>query len=341
MEICELFPKLAKMADKFAVIRSLIGSEGGHGGQQTQIGFNPKRNPFQNVGGPPSMGAVVSRLQGSGPNGAPAWVAFGNDPYGYLGPTHRGFKASRKGGNLVLNRALTAERLKERANLSKAIDKLRSETDKSGALDAYDSYTQRALEMIVSGNVAKALDLNNEDSKVVERYGKRAGESLLRARRLVQSGVRVVTVNNPWGGWDTHSKNFVKLRKQLPMMDIGLSALLWDLQRLGLDKDVTVVCWGEFGRTPKVNKKAGRDHWPRLSHAFLAGGGMKLGQMIGKSDSKAGQAVERPIHYRDVFATIYHNLGIDATSTTIIDPSGRPIPIIREGEAISELSRRA
>lgn len=323
MEICELFPKLAKLADKFAVIRSLIGSEGGHGGNQVQIAFSPRRNPFQNVGGAPSMGAIVSKLQGSGFGGAPAWVAFNNTPYGYLGPTHKGFTPGKSGGNLTLNRALTEERLKDRTNLLGSIDKLRRDVDRSGSMEAFDAYTQRAYEMVVSGKVAEALDVRKEDPRVLDRYGKK-NESLLRARRLVQAGVRVVTLSSPWGGWDTHGQNFVKLRKSLPIMDAGLSSLLTDLSMLGMDKDVTVVVWGEFGRTPKVNKKAGRDHWPRLSHAFLAGGGMKLGQMVGKSDDKAGYAIERPVHYREVFSTIYHNLGIDVNKTTIEDPSGRP-----------------
>lgn len=323
LQICELLPNLAKLADQFAVIRSLVGSSGGHGGNQVQTGYSPKK-AFTNVGGPPSIGAVVSKLQGSGPNGAPAWIANHVAPYGYLGPTHKGFTPKRgKGGSLVLNRSLSAERLKDRTQLLSQIDKLRRDVDRSGQMEAFDSYTQRAYEMITSGKVADALDVSKEDPRIKDRYGK-AGEQLLRARRLIEAGVRVITTDSGWGGWDTHKDNFKKLKTSLPKMDQGLSALLEDLKRLGMEKDVTVVMWGEFGRTPKVNKRAGRDHWPKVAMAFLAGGDMKLGQAIGQTDSKGGYAVERPIDYQEVFATLYRNLGIDTTQTTIIDPSGRP-----------------
>ncbi len=188
-------------------------------------------------------------------------------------------------------------------------------------MEAYDSYTKRAVDVVTSGKVADALDDNKEDKANVDRYVK-DGRNFLLARRLVEAGVRTVTFN--WGSWDLHGQNFVRLRTQLPKLDIAMSALIQDLHDRGMDKDVTIVMWGEFGRTPRVNKGAGRDHWPQLAMCFLAGGGMRLGQAIGKSTKNAETAKDRPVHLQEVFATLYHNFGIDTVGTTIKDPSGRP-----------------
>jgi len=183
--------------------------------------------------------------------------------------------------------------------------------------------------------VADALDLGKEDEKVRERYGRDSGQMFLTARRLVEAGVRVVTFD--WGGWDTHGDNFNHLRRQLPNLDRAMSALLQDLADRGLDKDVTVVMWGEFGRTPRVNSGAGRDHWSRVAMGFLAGGGMKLGQAIGTSTANAEEAKDRPVHLQEVFATLYHNLGIDIHRTQLIDPAGRPQYLVENREPIREL----
>jgi uncharacterized protein (DUF1501 family) len=201
-------------------------------------------------------------------------------------------------------------------------------------MEAFDSYTRRAVDVVTSGKVADAIDLNKEDPKVRERYGK-DGTYFLTARRLVEAGVRVVTFN--WGGWDTHGQNFVKLKSQLPRLDIAMSALVQDLHDRGMDKDVTVVMWGEFGRTPRVNKGAGRDHWPQLAMCFLAGGGMRTGQAVGTSTKYAETAKDRPVHLQEVFATLYHNMGIDVESTTLQDPSGRPQYLVNHRTPISEL----
>jgi uncharacterized protein (DUF1501 family) len=151
----------------------------------------------------------------------------------------------------------------------------------------------------------------------------------------VEAGVRVVTFN--WGGWDTHSNNFISLKKHLPKLDLGLSALLQDLSDRGLDRDVTVIVWGEFGRTPRVNKSAGRDHWPRVMMAFLAGGGMQLGQVIGSTTRDAGYAKDRPVQVQEVFSTLYHNLGIDVASTTLPDTNGRPQYLADIRQLVDEL----
>lgn len=330
MQICEHFPRLATMADKFAVIRSLVGMVDDHSNFHTHTGFD--RRDLRNVGGRPALGCVVTKLLGPAGSGAPPFVSYNGGEDGFLGPVYRPYKP--QGGDLKLLSDMTTERLESRTSLLSSLDKIRREADGSGQMAALDAYTQRAVGVVTSGKVADALDLQKEDPKVRERYG-RDGDSFLRARRLVEAGVRVVTFD--WGGWDTHGDNFNSLRKQLPKLDQGMSSLLTDLHERGMDKDVTIVMWGEFGRTPRVNSGAGRDHWSRLAMCFLAGGGMRTGQMIGTSTRYAEDAKDRPVHLREVFATLYHNLGIDPIKTTIKDPNGRP-QFLTEGRGpIAEL----
>ncbi len=317
MEICEHMPLLAGMADRFAVIRSLVGMFDDHSNFHTQTGY-PRRD-LQNIGGRPSIGSVASKLLGPAGTGAPPFVSYMDVSSGYLGAVHKAYRPS--GNELRLGGGLTAERLTARTNLLAAIDNIRRDMDNSGRMEAFDSYTQRAVDVVTSGRVADAIDLNLEDPAIRDRYGKE-GSEFLRARRLVEAGVRVVTFN--WGGWDTHGDNFNQLRRQLPNLDRSMSALLTDLRERGLDQDVTVVMWGEFGRTPRVNGGAGRDHWSRVASAFLAGGGMRLGQMIGSTSKDAGEAKDRPVWLQEVFATLYHNLGINVQNTSILDPNGRP-----------------
>jgi hypothetical protein len=187
--------------------------------------------------------------------------------------------------------------------------------------------------MLTSNRLVEALDLSREDKKVVEKYGKgdprprgdaapRMPEQFVLARRLVEAGVRVVTV--AFGFWDYYSNNFKTAKEDMPMFDQALAALIEDLYQRGLDKDVSVVAWGEFGRSPTINKDGGRDHWPRVSCGLLSGGGMKTGQVIGATDRLGGEPVERPVAFGEVFATLYHNLGIDPNRTTVTDQTGRP-----------------
>jgi len=330
LEICEHFPKLAQMADKFAVLRSLVGMLDDHSNFHTQTGYG--RNDLRNVGGRPSIGSVVAKLLGPTGNGAPPFISYNGGYPGYLGPVYKPYQP--QGGDLRLVGGMTADRLESRTNLLSSLDKLRRDVDASGQMTALDSYTQRAVGVVTSGNVADALDLNKEDQKVRQRYGN-DGNQFLTSRRLIEAGVRVVTFD--WGSWDTHGNNFSHLRTQLPKLDQALSALLQDLSDRGLDKDVTVVMWGEFGRTPRVNAGAGRDHWSRLSMGFLAGGGMRLGQAIGTSTRYAEDAKDRPVHLQEVFATLYHNMGIDVSTTTITDPAGRPTFLVDKRSPISEL----
>jgi len=331
MDICEHFPQLAKSADKFAIVRSLVGSIADHSDYPTQTGF-PRSN-LQVLGGRPSIGCVASKLLGPAASGAPPFISYNGTYPGYLGPVYKPYRP--QGGDLKLSGKMTAERLQSRTELLGCLDGLRREADSSGQMEALDAYTQRAVEVVTSGKVADALDLNLEDDKVRERYGNK-DSMFLRARRLVESGVRVVTFN--WGGWDTHSNNFNHLRGQLPKLDGELNALLNDLHDRGLDKDVSVVVWGEFGRTPRINNNnGGRDHWYQVAMCVLAGGGMRTGQTIGRSNKNAESAIDRPVHLLEVIATLYHNLGIDVGHTTIIDPAGRPQYLTEHREPIHEL----
>lgn len=317
IEICEHLPLLAKMADKYAIIRSLVGMFDDHSNFHTNTGYG--RNDLRNVGGRPSIGSVVSKILGPSGSGAPAYIAYTDDHEGYLGPTYKAYRP--QGGDLKLVGGMTADRLESRTNLLTSLDKIRRDVDSSGQMSALDSFTQRAVGVVTSGKVADALDLEQEDKAVRERYG-RDGEVFLRSRRLVEAGVRVVTFD--WGGWDTHGDNFNQLRRLLPKLDAGLSSLIQDLHDRGMDKDVTVMMWGEFGRTPRVNSGAGRDHWSRVAMGFMAGGGMKCGQVIGSTTENAEDAKDRPVQLQEVFSTLYHNMGINVDSTRLIDPAGRP-----------------
>jgi uncharacterized protein (DUF1501 family) len=271
-------------------------------------------------------------MQGEGAGGAPAFISYDGGEPGYLGPVYKPYEP--RGGSLRLNSGLTAERLDNRTNLLSSLDKIRRDADTSGQMNALDSFTRRAVDVVTSGKVADALDRNNRDKKEEERYGKDA-TMFLTARKLVEAGVRVVTFS--WGGWDTHGGNFTSLKKQLPKMDQGLAALLTDLAERGMDKDVTIIVWGEFGRTPRVNSGAGRDHWPKVMMAFMAGGGMRTGQVIGSTTKDAGDAKDRPIHVQEVFATLYRNLDIDVRSAQLFDTAGRPQYLVEKRDAISEL----
>lgn len=330
IDICEHLPLLGQMADKYAIIRSLAGIVDDHTNFQTHTGFS--RDNLRAVGGRPSIGCVASRVLGSSANGAPAFVTYNDGPIGFLAPAYRGYRPD--GGDLRLSGQMTPERMNERTSLLSTMDRMRRDVDGSRRMEALDNFTQRAVEVVTSGQVADALDINKEDPKVVERYHPDTRNFLV-ARRLIEAGVRVVTMN--WGSWDTHGDNFNHLRQQLPKFDRGLSALVSDIHERGLQNDIAVVVWGEFGRTPRVNNGAGRDHWPRVSQAFLAGGGWRTGQVIGSSTRLAEDPADRPVHLQEVFATLYRHLGIDVKTTQIIDSAGRPQYLVEGHQPVREL----
>lgn len=338
IEICSLMPRLATIADKYALLRSLTGIRDEHSSWQTETGWS--ENDLKSLGGYPSLGAVVARLHGATNGAIPTFIDLnGHTHHGFLGPTYSAFRPDGPGrANLTLN-GVTIDRLNERAHLLTELDRVRRDIDHSRMMEALDRFNQRAIGVITSAKVAEALKVEKEDTKVKERYGLEGngGENqrFLLARRLIESGARVVSFS--WGGWDTHGDNFNALKRMLPQLDVGLSALIEDLDQRGMLQDTAVVMWGEFGRTPRVNQTAGRDHWPRASAAFLAGGGMKGGQVIGSTNRYAEAPQDRPVHLHEVFATFYHLLGIDPKTTTLNDPNGRPQYLVNIPQPIKEL----
>ncbi|MBM3837934.1 MAG: DUF1501 domain-containing protein [Verrucomicrobia bacterium] len=252
--------------------------------------------------------------------------------------------------SLALSEGITVGRLENRVELLSNLDVLRREIDRSGEMEALDKFTQQAVGILTSGKLADAMDLGKEDPRLVERYtprfngsdnlfytseGPKAAQKLLLARRLVEAGVRCVSLSI--SDFDTHSDNLQRMRDLVPVVDHALHALITDLDERGMLDDVTIVAWGEFGRTPRINKDGGRDHWPRVGMAMMAGGGMRVGQVIGSTDRFAAEATSRPVHYQDVVATLYHNLGLDPRTTTVTDTSGRPQFLVTVGQPIREL----
>ncbi len=341
IEICEHFPRMAKMMDKLAIIRSIVGADGSHDAHQCMTGKPARGN--KPPGGWPSIGSVMSHLQGPLNEALPPFVGLApkmgemrwanpGKP-GYLGPSHAPFQPNGGGKEDMVLNGITLDRLSDRRSLLASFDHFRRQTDASGAMDGLDTFTQQAFGVLTSSKLAEAMNLENEDQAVRDRYGKgiaknvadggpRLMEQFLMARRLVEAGVRCVTL--AFSRWDWHGNNFKRGREDMPMLDQGVTALVEDLHDRGLEKDVTVIVWGEFGRTPQINTNAGRDHWPRVSCALLAGGGMNMGQVIGSTDRLGGEADDRPVHFQEVHATLYHNVGIDVTSATVPDLTGRP-----------------
>lgn len=355
IEICEHLPRLAKIMDKLVPIRTVYGSpDGSHDSFICYTGRAVNRQP---PGGWPSVGATLSKLCGARDAAVPPFIGLspmtGHPPYGspghpgFLGAAHAAFRPNGQGkGDLTLN-GIDASRLGDRRQLLGSLDNLRRDVDASGSLEGYDAFTQQALGVLTSSKLAEALDITREDPKTRERYGQgdprnygdgapRNLEHFLLARRLVEAGARCVTLN--FGRWDFHSNNFSEFKNTHgPQFDQGMSALVEDLNERGLADDVSVVAWGEFGRTPIINKDAGRDHWPQVGCALLAGGGMKTGQIIGRTDRLGGEPVDRPVHFGEVLATLYHQLGIDPNNTTVRDLAGRPQYLVDQHRPMPEL----
>ena len=341
MEICELLPRLASHGDKLAIVRSLTGVRDEHNPSQSDSGWS--MNELKNQGGRPGLGAVMSKVLGpaseTAAGTAPTAVDLtGWTKPGFLGQVHGAYRPDGAMRNLKLSGQMSEARFTDRQQLLGSLDTLRRDVDRTGAIEAMDSFSQRAVNIITSGRVAQALDLKNEPAETLERYGARKNrdnERFILARRLIEAGVRNVSFS--WGGWDTHSQNFQAMRKQLPPLDVALSALIEDLEQRGRLDDTIILMSGEFGRTPRINGGAGRDHWPQASFFVLAGGGFKTGQVIGATSRNGERAVERPVHLQQVFATVYHQLGIDPDTTQLIDPNGRPQYLVDQRQVISEL----
>jgi hypothetical protein len=354
-QICEVLPQLARLMDRCAVIRSVVGATDRHDAFQCMTGWLTR--DLASLGGRPSLGSVVSRLQGPTDPSVPPFVGLAEPTKeirwsdagkpGFLGPAYAAFKPDSEGRQNMSLGGLSLDQLQDRRQLLSSLDRLKGDVAASQQMQALDRFTEGAFDVLTSSRLVDALDLSKEDPRVRERYGTgqpykyqfdgapTVNEHLLLARRLIEAGVRVVTLS--YGRWDSHSRNFDLVRDHGAKLDQCLSALIEDLGERGMLDDVTVIAWGEFGRTPRINKNAGRDHWPGVSCALLAGGGMRVGQVIGATSRLGEEASERPVHFQEIFATLYRNLGIDTSRTTIIDPAGRPQYLV-ENPPIPELA---
>jgi uncharacterized protein (DUF1501 family) len=362
IRICELLPKSAAIMNRWSIVRSLHHTDAGHSGgdQLCFTGYPAGTNPEVNVA--PSCGSVVSRqLQHRNPK-LPAYVMVprmvpGTDA-SYLGPAYRPFETQADpaaGGpfnvpNLQAPQGLSVDRLAGRQELLQSLDGVRRSVDDSGTMEAMDKFHRDAWQIVTGPEARKAFDLDAEPMKVRERYGfmpefkaptpDRCGvpawsQRILLARRLVEAGVRLVTVDLRW--WDTHVEGIETMRHGfLPRWDQAYSALIEDLHERGLLESTMVIAWGEFGRTPKLNDKNGRDHWPGVFSAALAGGGIQGGRVVGESDDKGAYPKDNAKDPQDVLATMYRHLGVDI-HTEYLDHTGRPRPVLPFGKPIDEL----
>lgn len=343
IEFCEHLPKLARVAEQCAIVRSIVGQRDEHSSFQSLTGYtmgDVQRSQY------PNFGSAVARVLGPVDPITPPFVdlfpTMQHRPYnscgaGILGSAYNQVRADGEDIASMKLRYIPTPQFHSRQQLLKDLGQIRRDLEAPIVNDVDESY-RRAFDVLTSSKIVTAMDVEQEDPVLREKYGKGSSkhlgdgaplwnDQLLIARRLVEAGVRVVTV--AYGFWDTHGNNFNHLKQHLPTVDAGLSALIQDLTDRGLDNDVSVVVWGEFGRTPKINKDAGRDHWAPVQSALFAGGGMRRGQVIGATDKDAGYAVERPVHYRDVLATIYHHLGIDPHNY-VRDMNERPVTLLPE-----------
>jgi hypothetical protein len=353
IDICEHLPRLAQMTDRLAILRTIVGARGEHAAVQCYTGYSD--NESRLAGGRPSIGAILSKLQGPVRSDMPPFIGLSprtqhvpwGDPGapGYLGLKHAPFTPNGSDLENMKLQGVTLDRFGDRKSLLASFDHLRRDADADGSIDGMDSFQQRAFEILTSSRMVEALDFSREDPRIRDRYGigdmkpiddgpPCCMDHFLMARRLVEAGARCVTLS--FGRWDYHNNNFGQCKERLPKLDMALSALLDDLYVRGLDKDVTVIVWGEFGRTPKINKDGGRDHWPPVSCAILAGGGLRTGQVIGQTNRLGEVPKDRPITFASVFATLYHNLGLDP-ATTLPNRSGRPMYLLDDREPVREL----
>jgi len=351
VHIGECFPQIASMFDKFTAIRSVVGSDGSHDGYQCVTGWS--RKDMVSGTSYPAIGACASKILGPVDPAVPVAVGLAEAtqhmPWseaggaGYLGDTHKPFKPNGEMmEDLKLN--LEVERFKNRKDLLNGFANLNKTIDQAVNVD---TFTEEAFGVLTSSSLVDALDLSKEDPKIREMYGDgkpfkfqydgapTVNEHVLMARRLVEAGARSVTLS--YGRWDSHGSNFDLVRDHGAKLDQCVSALVRDLDQRGMLDDTLVVVWGEFGRTPKINPKGGRDHWPQVSSALLAGGGFNHGQIIG-STNRLGEVPEtRPVHIQEICATMYRGLGIDTMSTTLLDNTGRPQYLLDHREPLKEL----
>jgi hypothetical protein len=339
VEIGSVFPKMAALADRMAFVRSFAHTNSGHGGGthwvMTGYDYPPADNNMPAI--KPALGSILARHRG--PNnpqtGLPNYVRI-NGIYGdgpsWLGPANAPFDTAGNARN-NMNLQVALDRLSDRRSLLKSFDTMKRDVDRSGLLSGLDSFETQAFDLILS-RAREVFDINREDPRTRDRYGVNLGHQLLLARRLCEAGVGFVTIH--FGGWDMHGQIEQGMKNLGPQVDQAVSAFLEDTTARGLDQEVLLVITGEFGRTPRINGTAGRDHWAPLSTLALAGGGLKMGQVVGESTDKAEVPKTTPITPQDLMATVFHVLGIPQ-DLHYKDPAGRPTPMIEGGKPIAEL----
>eukprot|EP00913_Durusdinium_trenchii_P035259 g32989.t1 len=346
----ELMAEQAKIFDKLAVIRSMHHNSGSHGTSShlTQTGYYLQDRQSRD-NDMPCIGSYASRIRGANKPGVPAFVSIPREMrFGraaWLGKGYNAFTTGRDADsknfqvpNLTLMRGLTSDRLEDRRALLKGFDATRRTIDTRGVADAIDQFTGQAFDMVTGDAARQAFDIQQENDATRDRYGRnKFGQNMLLARRLVEHGVTFVTVRaNSLGSWDDHNGVAKRMRAKGPGYDQGVAALVRDLHERGLAENTMVVCMGEFGRTPRVNRKAGRDHWGRVMSVVLAGGNIKTGVVVGSSDSKGAVPADRPYRPENVLAMLYRHMGIDPVMT-FPDHSGRPRYLLERRKLITEL----
>jgi len=344
IQVCEHMPYTAKQADKYAIIRSMTSREANHERAINYLltGYLPLQTlEF------PSMGSVISKEHGP-KNGLPAYVTvpniFPSFGAGFLGGSYGPFIAGDpnvsgyKVRDLTLPTDIDWARVNNRKWLLSQIDQQFKAIDANNEFKTVDTFYEKAYDLMKSSVAKKAFDIEAEPEAVRNRYGRTpVGQGCLLARRLVENGVRFVTVSKGWLNWDTHGRNFTTLEKLLlPELDMAYAALLEDLHQRGLLESTLVVLMGEFGRTPEVNSDAGRDHWSKAFTVVMAGGGVKGGQVLGATDEKAAEVTKDPYQVEDLVATIYDRVGLDSTHE-YETPIGRPVKLSNGGQVISKL----
>lgn len=353
IEICEVFSNLSKRMDKCSIIRSITNSHGDHASFQCMTGWKP--DSLKNIGGRPSVGSVINKMHGSNDPSVPAYIGLAeptsHSPWsdsgsgGFLGNTFNPFKPIGDSiKDMTLN--IDSSRLYDRKNLLLQIDSLKQKMDFNSKFNSYDKYVEKSFEILTDNKLLQALDLSLIDKDLLNKYGDGKpykyqydgaptnNTQLLIAKRLLQAGARMVSLS--YGRWDSHGNNFDLIKDHGSKLDQCLGALIDDLEQSNMLDNTLVIVWGEFGRTPKINKDAGRDHWPQVNSALLFGGGLKHGQVIGSTNRLGEYAQDRPVDFQEVIATLYHTAGIDTNSTTIIDTTGRPQYLV-EHSPIKEL----
>jgi hypothetical protein len=348
IQVGEHLPRQARIMDKLAVVRSAYHTNAGHGmGSQWMLtGYQPTIEVNDNIY--PATGSVVAKMRGANEPGVPAYVnlprVLSLGKAAYLGASYNPFAPDSDPNsdnfqvrNLRLPGQVDAKRLGRRRELLADLDKIRRDIDTRGDLKGLDTFYRDGLEMVTNTKAQRAFDVQREPARLRDQYGRHdLGQCCLLARRLVEAGVSFVTVQ-AGGGWDTHGDNFKQLKNNLlPKYDQALTALVSDLYDRGLQKEVLVMTMGEFGRTPRINGGAGRDHWPGAMSIVYAGGGLKMGQVIGTTNGNAEHPTSKPATPGCVLSTMYHALGIDYKHV-FYDQAQRPLPILNEGEPIKDL----